>query len=499
MKILVADSQKITRRILLSHLEKYPFTVLKASDAPGLGILLQQEADLLFLDVSLLDKNIFQALEKINLEQPQLKIVLLAYPDDLKNCEEELKSREIQILYKPFDEKQSSQLLENLFSEEGTDKKEEETAKHYDITTLPSVQKNPAMKKAVGFLLHVADSDITVLISGESGVGKEIYSRTLHKLSGRKNNSFVGINCASIPGNLLESELFGYERGAFTGAIAKRIGKFEMAQQGTLLLDEITEMDIQLQSKLLRVIQEKELYRVGGHQKIRLDVRLIATTNRDLKESVKNKEFREDLYYRLNVISVRIPSLRERPEDIPVLAEHILNRYNSEHQDRRLSFSAQALKQLSNYTWPGNIRELENILIRSIYLTSGKTIENICFDEEDEDSAFEIKTPVSPSKSNSVSSEALLPNGESASNFESFNVPVSSIKEIERQMIYKALEHFEGNRIKAATSLGVSVRTLRNKLKLYREEGHTLPAYLNIEENDSSLENEEIPSLNIGE
>ncbi|MBF0492330.1 MAG: sigma-54-dependent Fis family transcriptional regulator [Deltaproteobacteria bacterium] len=488
MKILVADSQKITRRILLSNLEKYPFTVLKASDAPGLGILLQQEADLLFLDVSLLDKNIFQALEKINLEQPQLRVVLLAYPEDLKNCEEELKNREIQILYKPFDEKQSNQLLENLLSEEGGEKKEEETSKYYDITTLPSVQRNPAMKKAVGFLLQVADSDITVLISGESGVGKEIYSRTLHRLSRRKNNSFVGINCASIPGNLLESELFGYERGAFTGAIAKRIGKFEMAQQGSLLLDEITEMDIQLQSKLLRVIQEKELYRVGGHQKIRLDVRLIATTNRDLKESVKNKAFREDLYYRLNVISVRIPSLRERPEDIPVLAEHILNRYNSEHQDRRLYFSPSAQKQLMQYPWPGNIRELENILIRSIYLSSGKTIENICFDEGDEGNGLEMRPEA---RFNEKS--------ETSSSFEGFNVPVSSIKEIERQMIYKALEHFEGNRIKAASSLGVSVRTLRNKLKLYREEGHSLPDHLNLEENETNLENEEASSLNFGE
>lgn len=328
----------------------------------------------------------------------------------------------------------------------------------FPLDQLPSIKRNAEMRKAVGLVNNVSSSDITVLITGESGVGKEIFAQSLHQNSLRKTNRLVGLNCASVPANLLEAELFGYEKGAFTGAIQQRKGKLELAQNGTLLLDELSEMDLNLQTKLLRVIQEREMYRVGGQEKIKLNFRLVATTNRDLKAWVQQGQFREDLYYRVNVISIHIPPLRQRLEDVPVLAQFILQKFNqAQPQASASQLSPQAIEQLCRYPWPGNIRELENILLRSAYLSRGETIHRISFDEH----AYE----------NEVGSSEVFD---------------GTLRDMEKKMIFHALQRNGGNRVHASRELGISVRTLRNKLRLYREES----AHDQIA--NSSFENQEV-------
>ncbi len=470
MRIIIAESQKAIRKLILSSLEKSTHDLLKASDLTGLEILLQQHADLLILDYSLLTDKISVFLEDIARSHPKLPIILTSFKDQIREDSISHKSP-LESLTKPFTEEQLFELVDRMIAAPAVvEKRAEEPTRFFSMELLPSAKTNPLMNKAIGFLRNVADSDITILVSGESGVGKEAYAKRLHQLSKRRHNRFVGINCASIPANLLESELFGAERGAYTGSLQRHIGKFELAQKGTLLLDEISEMDIALQSKLLRVLQEKEFYRIGGNEKVCLDVRIIATTNRDLRDWIKEKKFREDLYYRLNVINVKIPPLRERPEDIPVLATLIVDRIGKEHGNRRLTLSNQAIQQLKNYPWPGNIREMENILLRTFYMTHEREITRVFFDDVDTNT-FQSEPPHSFYGSLTPTS---LENGDSLflpSNPAVAPIPFGTIKDVERQMICKVLEMHNGNRVRASLSLGISVRTLRNKLKLYREEG----------------------------
>lgn len=308
------------------------------------------------------------------------------------------------------------------------------------INQMPSVLHNYEMQKAWRLILNAAKSDVTVLITGPSGVGKEIFARALHHLSGRSKKKMVALNCASVPANLLEAELFGSEKGAYTGAHRMRQGQLELAQNSSLLLDEIGEMDLSLQAKILRVIQEKEIYRIGGNEKIELNFRLIAATNRDLKKEVENQRFREDLFYRLNVIHVDILPLAKRKEDIPYLGQYFLDRFNLENPAKNLLFSKNAIDQLKDYSWPGNVRELENVLLRTFYLSSRREIKEIVFDK------------VQTNKPNPLQIDNDL-----------------TLEQMEKIMIVQALNRYQGNRSQVASSLGISVRTLRNKLKTYRE------------------------------
>ena len=293
----------------------------------------------------------------------------------------------------------------------------------------------------------IAPSRASVLICGESGTGKERMARFIHKCSDRKEGTFLGINCAAIPEGVLEAELFGYEKGAFTGAVESRPGKFELAHQGTLLLDEITEMPIHLQAKLLRVLQEGEVDRIGGRSSISVNVRIIATTNRNLERCVQEGGFREDLYFRLNVVSIVLPPLRDRPKDILYLADHFLDKYAEEYgvSPGRLDESAAA--SLLKYPWPGNVRELENMMHRLTLLFSGKEI-----------SAKDLTFPaskLSPASNETTASPMIRPG--------------MSIRDMEKALICETLEHVRGNRTEAARLLGISTRTLRNKLKAFED------------------------------
>ncbi len=303
---------------------------------------------------------------------------------------------------------------------------------------------------------QVAPSEANILLTGESGTGKEIFSRFIHDNSKRANKKFVAVNCAAIPETLLESELFGYEKGAFTGAVARRIGKFEEASDGTLLLDEISEMDIKIQSKLLRAIQEKEIDRIGGKAPIKVNTRIIATSNRNLSEAVKNGTFRQDLYYRLNVVNINIPPLRERVDDIVVLAKHFVKKYSELNDISLKPLSKAAEDKLKNYLWPGNVRELENTIHRAVLLSTGEEIDADSIILNDEDAI--INKPET---------------GEEMSGGEFVGRTVANM---ERTLIIDTLKHTMGNRTTAANILGISIRTLRNKLKQYEEEGYNLPS-----------------------
>ena len=298
---------------------------------------------------------------------------------------------------------------------------------------------------------QIAPSEANVLLTGESGTGKEIFSRFIHDNSKRANKKFVAVNCAAIPETLLESELFGYEKGAFTGAVSRRIGKFEEASEGTLLLDEISEMDIKIQAKLLRAIQEKEIDRIGGKMPIKVNTRIIATSNRHLEEEVKKGTFRQDLYYRLNVVNINIPALRDRMDDVMVLAKHFAKKYSELNDIPLKPIGAKAEEKLLNYTWPGNVRELENTIHRAVLLSTGEEIDENAIILDDLSAVI-----------NQQPSEEIQTGGEFVGN---------KLADMERNLIIDTLKHTMGNRTVAANILGISIRTLRNKLKQYQDEG----------------------------
>ncbi len=324
------------------------------------------------------------------------------------------------------------------------------------------IVRDPTMLATIRRAEQVARSDASVLITGESGTGKEIVARHIHRRSRRANGPFIALNCAAIPEHLLESELFGHEKGAFSGAVARRIGRFESAQGGTLLLDEISEMDVRLQAKLLRAIQEREIDRLGGHSPVRVDVRILATSNRDLGMDVGSGRFREDLYFRLNVVGIEIPPLRDRPGDITVLAAHYARHYAQTNGTQTHLLSDAALERLSRHGWRGNVRELENVMHRAVLLADGPLIEPVHLG----------LAPARPAGSPAVVAVEAQP----ASDVAGF--VGRRIEEVEQALILGTLHSTAGNRTHAATILGISIRALRNKLRDYASQGVTVPAPL---------------------
>ena len=332
----------------------------------------------------------------------------------------------------------------------------------------PVVARDPVMQTVMRLADQVAPSDASILITGESGVGKEVMARYVHKASRRSDRPFISVNCAAIPENLLESELFGHEKGAFTGALARRIGKFEEADGGTLLLDEISEMDARLQAKLLRALQEREIDRVGGAKPVKVDIRVIATSNRDLAQAVREGSFREDLLYRLNVVNLRLPPLRERPGDILALAEFFARKYAAANGLSDRPLSAEARRRLVSHRWPGNVRELENAMHRAVLLSVGPEIEEQAIRLPDGQPLSGDAGSVAASRAAQAASMAV----EAATR----DFVGRTVAEVEQQLILDTLSHCLGNRTHAANILGISIRTLRNKLKEYSEAGVAVPA-----------------------
>jgi DNA-binding NtrC family response regulator len=336
------------------------------------------------------------------------------------------------------------------------------------------IYRDPIMKNVAALAEQVAPSEASILITGESGTGKEVMARFVHQKSRRANKPFVAVNCAAIPENLLESELFGHEKGAFTGAVARRIGKFEEADGGTLLLDEISEMDVRLQAKLLRAIQERQIDRVGGAKPVNVNIRIIATSNRNLQEAVKEGNFREDLFFRLNVVNLRVPSLRERPADVEALANHFAKKYAEVNHVEERRLSADAIKMLQGHRWQGNVRELENTIHRAVLLATGNEISTAAILLPDASGNITFgAAPVmaEASAASSADGTAAVMDGDEAA----ASLVGKTVAEVERELIIDTLKHCLGNRTHAANILGISIRTLRNKLNQYQTEGVSIP------------------------
>lgn len=413
----------------------------------ALRVLGEKAFSIVVSDVRMMPMDGITLLKEIRQRLPHLPVVLMTAFAEVDKAVDAMRSGACDFLLKPFEPRA---LLAQINKYELPDTEES-----------PGVIANdPASREMFAIAQRVAQTDATVLLTGESGVGKEVVARFIHRNSGRRNGPFVAINCAAIPDTLLEATLFGYEKGAFTGAQQAQAGKFEQAQDGTLLLDEVTEMPMGLQAKLLRVLQEREVERVGGKKPVSLNIRIIATSNRDMAEAVAKGAFREDLFYRLNVFPVAIPALRERREDIVAIARHFVVEHGGRLGRTGVSFSAAAEAALTAHAWPGNVRELENIVQRALILSTGP-----CIGPEHLGLVAKAVPETAPPVMQAVfagPAVALPESGKRADN----------MKDLEREHILRTLAEVGGSRKLAIERLGISERTLRYKLQQYRDEGH---------------------------
>ena len=438
-KILIVDDEPDTILILQDRLEMDGYEVVTATDGcDALELIDQDLPDLVLLDIQMPRLDGIETLTHLHEKYPGILVLMLTAHGTIQRAVEATKQGAYDFLEKPFQPEHITQKVDQALEHQRTIEQStrDELIHNYEEI----VGESPPILEVLKIIEKVADTDSTVLVQGESGTGKELVARALHQNSSRKEEEMVVVNCAAIPDHLLESELFGHERGAFTGATYQKIGKFERAHGGTLFLDEIADMSIELQSKLLRTLQEGEIERLGGTKVIRVDVRIIAATNQDLRQAIEAGTFRQDLYYRLNMIPIHLPPLRTRQEDILVLAEYFLQKHSKAHNQPARLISQKARELFMQYDWPGNVRELEYSILRAVLFAEGDVILPKHLPEE---------------------IQSTLPR-------EAENVPVGlTMKEMEKELILKTLERMEGNRTQTAEILGISLRSLQYKLKDY--------------------------------
>ncbi len=444
-KVLVVEDEDTSRRILAEFLRGRGYSVSEASCVSQAKAELERGADVVLLDWRLPDGDGLSLLEWIKREHPLTQVIMLTAFASVEMAVEAMKLGAYHYLTKPVNVEELAIMVERALSEVNL-RREVERLRRLVEFSLPGdveiVAESPAMREVVALAAKVAPTDATVLITGESGTGKEVVAQLIHRLSSRSDGPFVKINCAAIPEGLLESELFGHEKGAFTGASRSKPGLFEEAHGGTVFLDEIGEMPLPLQAKLLRVLQDRRVRRVGGVKEVEVDVRVVAATNRDLKGMMEEGLFREDLFWRLNVFSIHIPPLRERREDVVRLAEMFLRRFSRKYGKRVRGFTREALEFLLTHPFPGNVRELENMIERATILAHGDV----------------------------VGKAELLPQGEEGVSFYQrlSTLPLQeAVAALEKRRIEYALRLSGGNRSRAAAMLGISERVLRYKLKKY--------------------------------
>lgn len=448
LPILVVEDDAELREAIVDTLQLRDLPVLEAEDGEAaIEVMGVETVGMVVTDVQMSPMDGRTLLAHIRSHHPELPVVMMTAYGTVEQAVEAMQGGAVDYLLKPFE---ADSLVDMVLRHR---------LRH--PSTEGPVANDPASHKALEMARRVAPTEATVLLCGESGTGKEVYARFIHEHSGRAEGPFAAINCAAIPENMLEAVIFGYEKGAFTGAQAAHPGKFEQAQGGTLLLDEISEMDMGLQAKLLRVLQEREVERLGGRRTIALDVRVLATTNRDLQQEVAAGRFREDLFYRLNVFPVRLPPLRERPGDIQPLAEHLLAGHCSDRPVPELS--AEAAARLREHSWPGNIRELDNLMQRALILAVGDRIgpEALHFEN--------AGAMPGATDADGVAEENPVANPSDAEDLD------EALRDREFRLIVDALRSEGGSRKQAAQRLGISPRTLRYKLARMREEGMRLP------------------------
>lgn len=467
LTILVVDDDAGLRDAIELILDAAGHRVTLAASGPdALAALEKTRFNLVISDLRMDPMDGLELLARIRATQPLLPVLLMTAFGDVDKAVAAMRGGACEFLMKPFE---STALLENV--------------RRY-ATVTPSqddmVAEDARTRSVLAMAARVAETDASVLLTGESGTGKEVFARYIHQHSRRKNGAFVAINCAAIPENLLEATLFGYEKGSFTGAQTAQAGKFEQAQGGTILLDEISEMPMGLQAKLLRVLQEREVERVGGKKPIALDIRVLSTSNRDMLREVQAGRFREDLYYRLNVFPVEIPSLRERPADILPLAQHFIARHG-ERIGKTAKIATEAAAILAAWSWPGNVRELENAVQRAIILASGDTITaedvKLCLPGLNGGMppraamVADLRASYPESVSSITSSGMPLQMPASGGSSGSAEAAPTNMKDLEKQHILEVLRAVGGSRKKAVEKLGISERSLRYKLQQYRDEG----------------------------
>lgn len=466
-KILVADDEESMRWVLSKALKRKGFSVDLAKDGDeALRMIQSSPYDMAILDIKMPGLSGLDLLDQIRELKKELLVVIMTAEASMKNAVEAMKRGAYDYITKPFDLDVIDAIIEKIdkaremTSQVSLLKEELKDRYQLEKTIIGNSQAMREIYKTIG---KVAPSDITVLIQGESGTGKELIARAIHFNSKRLGKPFIAINCAAIPKELLESELFGFEKGAFTGAVERKLGKFEQANGGTIFLDEIGDMPLDLQAKILRVLQEKEVTRTGGNQSITVDTRIVAATNQDLEGSVREKTFREDLYYRLNVVPIHLVSLRERKEDIPLLVEYFLKKACAEMELPTKQCTQEALSLLSSYSWPGNVRELENTIKRAVILSSDPLLTAGDF------SGLRPNSGAS-SRNEDLSLEALVEMKLRSSlgnleKMESGDLYGLILEQMERPLIRFVLEKTRGNQVKAAEILGINRNTLRKKIQ----------------------------------
>jgi two-component system response regulator HydG len=445
-KILVVDDEPSHRKMLEAVLSSEGYGIVQAADGSEAVAAVEKEYfDLILMDIRMQKTGGIEALKSIREISPGIPVIMMTAYASVDTAVAALKSGAFDYLTKPLDIDELKIMLAKALRhhrlEEENLQLREQLDDRFDFSSI--IGRSPAMAKMFETMSLVAPSEVTVLICGASGTGKELVANAIHHNSPRGKQPLITVNCAALPETLLESELFGHEKGAFTGAVSRRKGRFQLAHGSSIFLDEIAEMAPVTQAKILRVLQEREFEPLGGSETVQVDTRVIAATNRNLEEEIHAGRFREDLYYRLNVVKIEVPSLQERREDIPLLADFFLKHYAQKNRRHIKGLAPRALDLLMRYDWPGNVRELENVVERAVILVRGET----------------IMPDALP--------EALQTQGEAPGPAAIELRPGRSLKEVEREMILRTLEDMDGNRTRAAIVLGISRRTLQLKLKEY--------------------------------
>ncbi|WP_300881549.1 sigma-54 dependent transcriptional regulator [uncultured Desulfovibrio sp.] len=447
LTILVADDDATHREMLGTLLHEWGYAVGEAVDGEqAVALCREQSFDLALMDVRMPQKTGLEALKDIKAHNPALPVLIMTAFSDVAAAVEAIKAGAYDYLTKPLDFEKLKVVLRNVFAHVGLIEKNASLSRSLAATEARSdiVGRGAAMSALWEMIRTIAPTDATVLITGESGTGKELVARAVHAASRRAQGPFVAVNCAALTESLLASELFGHEKGAFTGADKKHEGHFLKADGGTIFLDEIGEMPLSMQVKLLRVIQEREVLSVGGNRAEPVDVRIVAATNRDLAREVDAGNFRQDLYYRLNVVSLALPPLRQRADDIPLLAQHFMNRFAAKNNKRIKGFTPGAMDRLVRYAWPGNVRELENVIERASILLLGEHISERELPER-------LKAPEQGEALDDILESDCL-----------------TLDDVERAVILKTLKRFGGNKTEAARALGITRKTLHARLNKYQ-------------------------------
>lgn len=453
LTILVADDDATHREVLRTLLEEWGYAVREAVDGEhAVALCREQPFDLVLMDVRMPKKSGLEALKEIKVHNPAVPVLIMTAFSEVAAAVEAIKSGAYDYLTKPLDFEKLKVVLRNVFAHVGLIRENATLSRSLAATEAQTgmVGRSESMRALWEMVRTIAPTDATVLITGESGTGKELVAKAVHAASRRARGPFVAVNCAALTESLLASELFGHEKGAFTGADKKHEGHFLKADGGTIFLDEIGEMPLSMQVKLLRVIQEREVLSVGGNKAVPVDVRIIAATNRDLAREVAAGTFREDLYYRLNVVTLALPPLRERADDIPLLAQYFMARFADKNNKKIKGFTPGAMDRLVRYAWPGNVRELENVIERASILLLGEHI-----------SERELPERFAPARGDALT--------------DALTTDCPTLEDVERAVILKTLKRFGGNKTEAAKALGITRKTLHAKLSKYQSAQEDAP------------------------